>query len=54
MQADILAAGVAAAVAVEAGQRFGRAGLEGTAQDIDLRGPARPAFFGRLVEHGPL
>ena len=46
MQADILGAGVTAAVAIEAGDGLGGTGLEHAAQHIYGRGPARPAFFG--------
>jgi hypothetical protein len=54
MQADILAAGVAATVAIEAGRRLMGAGLQRAAQDVD-RGSASglAAFLGGLVEHGP-
>src|SRR5258708_8747470 len=43
MQADILAAGVAATVAVEAGHRLLRAGLEWAAQGVDRGDASRPA-----------
>ena len=54
MQAVVLAPGVAAAVAVEARQGLARAGLQGSAQDIDGRRAPGAALFGRLIEHGLL
>jgi hypothetical protein len=51
MQADILGAGVAAAVAVEAGHGLDGAGQEGAAQYIDRRRSAGAAFLGGLIEH---
>src|SRR6266404_5310211 len=55
VQADILAAGIAASVTVEAGQGLERAGLQRAAQDVDRWCASRPrsAFFGCLIEHGP-
>src|SRR5690242_7605897 len=50
VQAVILAAGVAAGVAIEAGQRLGGAGPQRAAQHVDRGGAAGAAFFGCLVE----
>src|SRR5579883_29714 len=53
VQAKVLLAGVAAAVAIEPGDRVDRAGSERPAQDVDRGCPARAAaFFRRLIEHG--
>ena len=54
VQADILGAGIAAAVAIEAGDRLDGAGLQRAAQDIDRRRAAGAAFLGGLIEHGPV
>ena len=54
VQADILGAGIAAAIAIEAGYWLDRAGLQGAAQDIDRRRAAGTAFLGRLIEHDAL
>ena len=54
VEADILAAGVAATVAVEAGHGLMRARLQGPAQHVDRRRASGAALVGRLIEHTPL
>jgi len=54
VQAHVLAAGIAAAITIEAGQRGEGAGLQRSAQHVDRGRAAGPAFFGRLVEHDPV
>jgi hypothetical protein len=50
----IVASGIAATVAIEAGRRLMGAGLQRAAQDVDRGSASRmAAFLGRLVEHGP-
>jgi hypothetical protein len=53
MQAEVLGAGIAASVAIEAGQGMGGAGLQHAPQDVYGRGATvGAALLGRLIEHG--